>query len=493
MLINLCISLYTSRIILEVLGFVDFGIYNIIGGIVLFFSFLNGTLSGSISRFFTFELGKNNLENLKKVFNTSLTIQILLGVLIFMIAEVLGAYLIKHKLVIPKSRIETSLLAFHFILFNFLFAFIRISYEATIVAYEKMSFFAYFSISESILKLALTYSLLFIEFDKLLSYSVMLCLISLFGLICNYLFCKRTFSVCNYSFTYDKHFLKEILTFSFLDMYGSVCYMVGNQGVGFVLNLLWGPLLNAANGVAIQVRNAVSGFSNNIVMAARPQIVMSFSRDEILKMINLVQLTSKYSFVLLFTFTFPIIIECKYVLSIWLKNVPPYSTEFTRISLIYILIASVFYPLIIAIQSTGKMKHISFISGTLNLLTIPLMYIISLFTKIPYYSYSAIIITIIFVSISDLIILNKYIKAFNIKKFLSKVIVPCLMLFVFTSIIPLLIIKNYDVGFKRLLINTILIVAQILIYSFIFIIEKELKDVFIQKLSKLSKWSKKVN
>ncbi|PZU08388.1 MAG: hypothetical protein DI622_17030, partial [Chryseobacterium sp.] len=482
MLLNLCISLYTSRVVLEVLGVVDFGIYNVIGGIVLFFSFLNGTLSGSISRFFTFELGKNNLENLKKVFNTSLTIQIVLGIIIFFIAELLGAYLIKNKLVIPKYRIETSLLAFHFILFNFLFAFIRISYDASIVAYEKMSFFAYFSIFESVLKLVLTYLLLYIGYDKLVLYSVMLCIISFFGLLGNYLFCRKSFSECRYSFTYDKRFLKEILTFSFLDIYGSVCYMIGNQGVGFVLNFLWGPLLNAANGVAIQVRNAVSGFSNNIVMAARPQIVMSFSRDEIIKMINLVHLTCKYSFILLFIFTFPIIIECDFVLNLWLKDVPKYSTEFTKISLAYILIASIFYPIIIAIQSTGKMKHISIISGSLNLLTIPLMYLISAFTNIPYYSYCAIIITLLFVSGSDLIILQKYIKLFSIKSFFKKVILPCVILCISSSIIPLFIIENFDEGIKRFLFNTIFIVIEICFISYFFIIEREIKDLIFQKI-----------
>lgn len=476
------VSLYTSRIVLNTLGVSDFGVYNIVGGVVIMLSFLNGTLSGSTSRFITFELGHNNIDRLKKTFNTSLTLHIGISVLILLIAESLGLWFVKTQLVIPENRIPASLITYQFVIISFIVSFMQIPYSASIIAHERMGIFAYISILESLLKLTVAYLISIGNFDKLVLYALLSAGVTTLILVLNVLYCLTTLNECRYSFSYDNKMLKSMLSFSGLDLYGSVCYMAGTQGINILLNLFFGPLMNAASGIAIQVRNAVSGFSNNFITAIRPQIVKSYAIDDIPNMKNLVYSSSKYSFLLLYLISLPLIVENNFILNLWLGKVPDYAILFCQLSLVYNLFAALSYPIIIAIQATGRMKRISFISGNINLIALPLTYFFLKVYNNPIYPFIISILVIILVSISDLIILRRYIPEFKIPEFLEKVISPSFLVCILSAIIPILITLNFPHGWMRFLISCFVSTIMVLLFTYSLSLNNNQRDIVSKKI-----------
>ena len=353
----MAVSLFTSRVILNTLGVEDYGIYNVVGGIVTMFSVLSGSLSASISRFITFELGKGDFKRLKTIFSTGVNVQIGLSVLIIAIAEVVGIWFLNTKMNIPPERILAANWVFQCAIFTFVLNLLSVPYNAAIIAHEKMSAFAYISVIEVTLKLIIVYILMASPFDRLGTYAVLLFLV---GAVIRFIYgyyCKRHFEECTYHFVIDKPILKEMTGFAGWNFLGNGAYMLNTQGVNILMNLYFGVAVNAARGVATQVDAALKQFVNNFTTAVNPQITKSYAQGDLDYMHKLVCRSAKLSAFLMLFFAVPIILETKTILTLWLKTIPEYATIFLQLTIISSFVDTVLAnSLVTSMFATGNIK-----------------------------------------------------------------------------------------------------------------------------------------
>lgn len=376
MFLMMAISLFTSRIILSTLGVSDYGIYNVVGGVVAMFGLLSGSITNSITRFLTFELGKKDYLQLQKVFSTSLNVMMVLSLAIVIIGEIVGIWFLNYKMNIPEGRMDAANWAFQCSLMTFVMNLISIPYNSTIVAHEKMSAFAYISIFEVIMKLLIVYSLYISPFDKLKSYVVLLLILAFVIRFIYGFYCKRHFKEATYHFVYDKALLKNMTSFAGWNFFGQGAYMMNNEGVNIVINLFFGVTVNAARGIAMQVNNAVNQFVTNFMMALNPQITKSYAAGEIEEMHKLVYRGSKFSYFLMLFFLIPICLETEMILHLWLNVVPEYSVAFVRWTLVITTMGMLSNTLITALHATGKIKKYMIVVGLVEISNFPLTYLL---------------------------------------------------------------------------------------------------------------------
>lgn len=421
MLLIMGVTLYTSRVVLEALGVEDFGIYNVVGGVVAMFSMLSGSLSTAITRFLTYELGTGNVERLKNIFSSAITIQLLIGGLIILLAETVGVWFLNTKMIIPHERILAANYVLQFSLATFLINLVSIPYNAAIIAHEKMSAFAYISIVEAIGKLAIAFLISVSSVDRLIFYALLMCAIALIVRFIYGYYCKKRFEECSYHFLLDKPLLRQMFDFAGWNFIGSTSVLLKDQGVNIVINLFCGAAVNAARGIALQVNTAVNSFVSNFVMALNPQITKSYAEGNKEYMNKLVFRGTRFSYYLLFSLSIPLLINTEYVLSLWLHTVPVYSVEFVRLVLILSLSDSLYRPLLTAHLATGHIKELQIIVGGLNMLILPLSYLAL------YYGYaptSTFWICIIFsvIGLFARIYLYQKIETFDVPLFLREVV-----------------------------------------------------------------------
>lgn len=325
MILSMVISLYTSRVVLETLGVTDYGIFSVVGGVVTMFSFFNSTMSGATSRFLTFELGTGNVKKLKDTFSTAVILHFVIALCIVIICETIGMWLLNNKLVIPVEQKIAAQWVFHFSILSMFFNIIQVPYSASIIAHEKMGIFAYIEIANSILRLLIVYLLVVICINKLILYSILTCSISALILFIYICVCRYRFEECRVYVIWDKSIIKPMLSFSGWDLYGNISVMARTQGVNMLLNMWFGPIMNAASDIAARVQTIVLNLSTNISMAIRPQIIKSYSTSDYTRMLFLLQNGSRITFVLMLYFAVPLIIEAKYILNLWLGDVPDHT------------------------------------------------------------------------------------------------------------------------------------------------------------------------
>ena len=376
MMFTMAVSLFTSRVILNTLGVEDYGINNVVGGIVTMFTGLSGSLSASISRFITFELGKNNMERLKAVFSTGVNIQLGMSLLIVVLAEAVGIWFLNTKMNIPSDRLDAANWVFQCAILTFVLNLLSVPYNAAIIAHEKMSAFAYISVVEVTLKLVIVYMLTISPFDRLKTYAVLfLCV----GAIIRFIYgsyCKRHFEECTYHFIYNKPLLKEMTGFAGWNFLGNGAYLLNTQGVNILMNMYFGVAVNAARGVATQVDAALKQFVNNFTTAVNPQITKSYAQGDLDYMHKLVCRSAKYSAFLMMFFAVPIILETNTILTIWLKNPPAYAAIFLQWIIISSFVDTVLAnSLVTSMFATGKIKRYQIIVTTVGCLVFPLSWL----------------------------------------------------------------------------------------------------------------------
>ncbi len=325
MFITMIISLFTSRVVLNTLGETDYGIYNIVGGIVVLFSFLNAALTTATQRFFSYELGKKDLKSLQRIFSISMTCYIFLSLAILILSESIGLWFLNNYLNIPNNRIASANWVYQFSIIAFIFQMIRIPYHATIISYEKMNFFALISIIEVSLKLLIVYVLLILLIDKLILYSILMTVVILVITLSYKFYCNKYFTTTKYYFYWNRNRVKEFLSFSGWSLFGSIANITSQQVLNFLLNIYYGVTVNAAAGIANQVTANLYNFVANFQIAFNPQIVKSYAEENLNKMQELLFMSSRMSFYLIFTIGLPIIINLDYILKLWLGNVPQYT------------------------------------------------------------------------------------------------------------------------------------------------------------------------
>lgn len=377
MILMMIVSLFTSRVILDTLGVEDYGTYNVVGGIISMFSAFSSMFSGAISRFLTYELGKHDIESrrLNDVFSTSVTIQIGIAVIFILVGETLGLYFLNYELVIPEGRIRAARWVLQCSIVTFAVNLVSVPYNAAIIAHEKMSAFAYISIFEVSMKLIIAYALYISPVDKLISYAILLMLLSITIRFIYGYYCKRNFSECRYRLKYDKTLLKEMSGFAGWNLLGSGAYILNTQGVNILINMFFGVTLNAARGIANQVDGAIMQFVNNFMTAVKPQITKSVAAGDYSYMESLVCRGSKFGYFLMLLFFVPIYVETPQILSIWLKVVPEYTVSFVRLAMIASMIDLLGTTMSTAVIATGKVKEYYIVIGLFGLLVFPLTYV----------------------------------------------------------------------------------------------------------------------
>lgn len=373
MFVMMAVSLYTSRVVLDVLGVSDYGIYNIVGGIVVFFHFFNSTISGTLQRFFNIEMGKEDAGGLQKSYNTGLGIQALICSVVILVAETVGLYFINHWLNIESNRMFAANVVYQMSILTFCCSLLRTPQQALLIASEKMSFYAYVSIVEAFAKLGSVGLLVWIGYDKLIFYSIFQSIIAaiVFGIFVIQV--KRQFSF-KMTFNLDRDYLKSILYFSGWNVLGASFALTVNQLMGIFLNLFYGVTLNAAAGLATQVSSVVNQFSSNLSMAFSPQIVKLYSAKEFENFRKLMFRSSKTSFVLYTMIGLPLICLADSMMNLWLVEVPKYAVIFTQLCIVDLAVESFTFPLYASIQASGKVKGFNLGISTIYLLNIPIMY-----------------------------------------------------------------------------------------------------------------------
>ena len=354
--ITLIVSLYTSRVILAALGVEDYGIYNVVGGVVALLNIISGSMTAATGRFLSYELGRGPENQLKETFSTLLNVHIMIGVVVLILGEIFGMWFLENKLNIPPDRIEASIWVLQFSLLSFFFTVINVPYSASVVSHEEMGVFAYISIFEVIAKLAVAFILTYTQHDRLIVYALLLAAVCIITQFVYYIYCRK-FEECRFRIVYDTSLLKNIVSFIGWAFLGNASVVIKNQGVTVLLNMFFGPVVNAAQGVANQVESISSRFVYSYMMAANPQIIKLYSADERQLMHNLIFRSSKFSAFLLLLLLSPVVLNIDLLLGLWLKEVPDHSSAFVVLTLIYAFLDTLTAPLVTGVLSTAKIKR----------------------------------------------------------------------------------------------------------------------------------------
>lgn len=376
MIFTMLVSLFTSRVVLTKLGVEDYGIYQVVGGIVGMLSFLNGALSTGSSRFLTFALGKNDKDNLSKTFSTTLSIHIVLALLIAFLAETIGLWFFYHKLEIPDERMFAASVAYHLSILTSLISITQVPYGAVIIAHEKMDIYAYMSIIDVILKLAIVYLLSISPWDKLIFYATLLCIIQISIALFYRIFCIRNFEESRYKFIYDKRILKEISKFSGWSLFANLSAALNGQGTTIITNMFFSPSVVAARAIALQVNMAATQLVNNFRTAVNPQIVKRYAAGDKIGSRDLLLNSTKYSFYLMYIVAVPIILLAQPLLQIWLGQVPEYSVIFLQLVVIESLFSVFDTSLYTALYVKGQLKQNALISPLIGFIRFPIVYLL---------------------------------------------------------------------------------------------------------------------
>lgn len=488
MLLIMGVNLYTSRIVLQVLGFDDYGLYNVVGGIVTMFTFLNGSLGAATSRYITFELGRKDFARLNKVFNTALQIHIALAVIIIILAETIGLWFFYEKMTIPEERLYAAFWVYQISILTCFFSLTQVPYNATIIAYENMKIYAYVGIVEVLMKLLIVYLLFISPVDKLIYYAVLLCMLQIGIMLFYRFYCNRHFESCKIRLYKDKGLFKEMFSYAGSDMIGNVSVLAQGQGLNILLNMFFGPTVNAARGIAYQVQGAITQFSNNFMTAVRPQIIKSYAEGKPDDMMLLVKRSSCFSFYLMWIITFPIFLESDYILTLWLGHYPKHTVSFLHLVLILCLIQTLKTPRSTVFHATGQLKFVNIVVGGILCAAFPLAYILLKLGFSPESVFYAANVTMLVSEAASVIILKKYIN-YSIGNYVKVVYGRCSLVVVTSLIIPYMLYQNIVPGGFARLVSTSILTTLSSVFCMYFlgmnnVEKKKIKSVLLKKLRK---------
>ena len=488
MIIVLFISLYTSRVVLKVLGVEDFGVYSVVGGLVSMFGFLNNSMTNSIQRFYNFAMGSESEKAISDVYKTSLIIQLLLAVFILILTETIGLWYLNNKMVIPADRFVAAFWIFQFAVLSLILVIIQVPYCSAILAYERMDYYAIVNVIDVILKLVIVIVLPYCKGDILIIYGSLILGISIIDFFLYFIYAKRKFayiSLKNANITKTK--FGSMLSFSGWNMFGTFASMMKEQGLNMVLNLFFGPVVNAARGIAYQVISAIRGFVVNVSTAARPQFTQSYALGNEERTIRLMFSTSKLCYMILFILSLPVMIEADYVLHLWLGPIiPDYSVSFVVLVILSALITVLNPPISFVVHATGKMKTYQLAGALIDLLILPVAY---LFLSLGYTPESVFVIAIVFAVIQQIVsifIVQKLVP-FSVVSYTFQVIVPLLVVTAISFIITFVISRQMEYGLVRLIVVVLLSSVITMTTGFFFSFNKNEREIMIGFCKKIIK------
>lgn len=466
MLFMMGISLYTSRVVLNTLGVENYGIYNVVGGIVSMFGFINGSMSSASQRYITFALGKSNQSRLSTIFSTTLQIHTAIALIIVLLGETIGVWFLYNKMQIPPERLDAAFWVIQCSVISMVVSIVSVPYNANIVAHERMSAFAYISIIEAVLKLTIVYLLATSPFDKLIAYAVLLLLVQVLISLCYICYCNKHFGETKYKHIWDKTLFKEMMGFAEWSMFGNLAAVLFGQGLNILLNVFFGPVVNAARGVAVQVQSAIQQFVGNFQTALNPQITKTYAQGDLRSMHNLMYRSARFSFFLLFSLSLPILLETNFILKLWLNIVPNDTVPFLRIMICTSLIYTLSNPLMIANQATGNIKSYQAICGSIQLLILPISYFL-LYLGFPAFSVFIVHFTMECITqFARMLLLRPMIKI-RISDYISNIYRPVLMVVIVSIIMPFIIYFTIqDDTYLKFLLVLITSLISVMFFSY---------------------------
>lgn len=466
------ISLYTTRIVLATLGVEDYGVYNVVGGMVSMFGILSASLSTAISRFITFSLGKGDKEELQRVFSTAIIIQTAMAILIGLLIELIGVWYLFNKMVIPDGRMTAAFWVLQCGIVHFGLGLFSVPFNAEIIAHEKMSVFAYLSIADAILALVIVFILRILPYDKLILYAAMTVMASILMRTVYAIYCRIRFEECRFRFSLEKRLLKEMGAFAGWNLLGQGTWILNTQGVDLLVNSFFGVTMNAARGVAGQVNNALVKFANSFMTAVDPQITKTYAEGNLHAMHTLIFRATRMAMYLMYLFAIPFIIDTPYILGIWLKEVPDHAVLFTRLTILFALIIQLGQTLVKAQLATGNIKKYQIIISLGCIWVLPLTWVAyrqGLPVEWCYFINVAIYFLLIFLRVY----LVKDLIHLPVKFYYKRVLLRVLLVLILA--IPLPVLTHYFLteGFIRLIIVCFVSTLSLGIVIYFIGIEKE--------------------
>jgi O-antigen/teichoic acid export membrane protein len=490
MFFTMGVSLYTSRVVLNTLGIEDYGVYSIVGGIVTLFSFFNSAMTSATQRFMAFDIGKNDLEQLKKTFNTTLNIHIGISILVLVLAETIGLWFINYKLNLPLGRMTAVNWVYQFSVFTFLLGIVQVPYDSLIVAREKMDIYAYMSFVEVFLKLLIVYLLVVFPLDKLILYAGLLFIVSFIVRMGHMQYCKRYYEESKYQFYFDKSFYKILLSYSGWSLFGNIASVARGQGSNILLNLFFGTVLNAAYGISLQVQGTVQAFVTNFQMAVNPQIIKLYAAGNEQQCLKLIFQSAKFSYFLMFIIVCPIIYNIDFVLELWLKKPPAYTSLFIVLCLINLLIDCISGPLMIGAQATGNIKWYQIIIGTLIFINLPVAYILLKIYKNPELIYYSSIVISLLSLVFRLFFLKNMMK-FPVIDFLYNVVFRIIFVTILVVLMNYFLFKQLSIAnkiayfFLNTTMSTVLNIVLIFVIGINVEEKKSIKKMILNTISNI--------
>lgn len=483
-ILTLIIGLYTVRVVLNILGVENYGIYNVVASTITMLHFLSASMANASQRYFSIELGRNDLSQLGRIFNLNLIIYCLIILFSLIILETIGLWFINNKLVIPLYRMKAAQIIYQCSIVSFLCSIFVSPYMAMVFSYENIRFYSLMSIFEVLLKMVMVIILPVFLIDKLILYGLLMSGISILILSAYIIFCKLNYTACKIKFYYDKNIFREIIIFIGWDLFGSISWIIKNQGINVLLNLFFGAIINATKGISNQVSGVIKSFGQNIIIAVRPQIIKNYSTDYNI-MLNLVYKSTKLSYFLMLVLSIPLFFEMPIILKLWLKKPPIYSDIFVRLALVNSVFELLSYPIHYIAQATGKLKLYQSVTGSILLLNMPMSYIL---LKLGFPPYSVMIIAVIltFVNCFFSVILVKRLIVFSIAHYCKYVFIPIFFVSLISFITPIIIISLFKENVVRLCCSVVFDISiTIVIIYFFGLTKNERSDAYNLILQKI--------
>lgn len=452
--VSMLISLYTSRKILEALGVMDFGILNVVGGVITMLSFLNSSMSVATQRFLSVELGRKDLEGYSRVFNMAVLIHVALAALILLAGETVGLWFVNTHLNIPSERMYAANWIYQATVFSAILGVLQTPYNASIVSHEHLHIYAYVGLGESFGKLLLVFALLVYPYDRLVVWGFAMFALQFIVAMAYRIYCVRQFRECKLRLKWDKSIFRSMLNFTGWNMFGTVAWLLKDQGINILMNIFGSPVVNAARGVSCQVTGAIQNLSGGFQSAVNPQLMKRHAANEVKGTCNLLCKSSKISYFLLFVIALPVMLEADFVLDLWLVEVPPMAALFTRIIIVEALFSTFGSPMITALMATGDIKWYQIVVGSVLLLNIPVAY---LFLENGYPIETPLIISAAFIMIGNIVRLAfcKRQLGLSLRQYNWEVLVPIMLVTALSVVLPIFIHINMAEGWGRLLLTVL--------------------------------------
>lgn len=447
----MCITLYTSRVVLNALGIEDYGLYTAVGGFVALFGVISGSLSTAISRFITFELGKGNYIKLKLIFSSSVLIQFLIALLIIVLVETVGVWFLNERMTVPEGQLTAANWVLQFSVITFAVNLISVPYTAVIIAHEKMSAFAYISIFDAVGKLLIAYLISVSPTNRLITYSILLCCLAIITRLIYNIYCQKHFEECKFVLKFDKSITKEIFSFAGWNFIGSCSGLLRDQGINILLNLFCGPAVNAGRGIAMQVSSAINTFTGSFTSALNPQITKQFAKNNYEEWSRLVYRGAKFSCFLLLIPSVPLFFESQTILSLWLSIVPPYTSIFVRLIIVYVFVETISCTLVTLMLATGNIRNYQILVGGCQMLNFPVAYCLLKLEFEPEFTIVGSIVIACICMALRLFMLHRMVRL-NIAAFLSQVLVQIIIVALASTIVPIILIEEMSEGINRVCI-----------------------------------------